>query len=415
MIIVFLLLSLFSNNSISSSEVLHRAGDYRGDYDQNYKTNSLSLDYREKFKKPADLLKNLQHPPLGLPAIPVPSDNLITSSKVDLGKKLFFDRRLSLNNTISCAICHIPEQGFSNNELNTSVGIEGRSMNRNAPTIYNVAYVSKLFHDAREDSLELQIWGPMLASNEMGNPSFSSVINKIKSLKEYDGLFEKAFDGKPPSIITIGQAIASYERLLVSANSNFDRWYYLKDEKALNKKAKLGFKLFTGKAGCAVCHTIGQKYALFTDHKLHNTGIGYQTSVSPEQAKVRVQISPDTYVNVDYDIVRQVEEKLKNDLGLYEITQKPKDLWKYKTPSLRNVALTAPYMHNGSFLRLKEVVNFYNKGGVKNPLLSPLIHPLDLSEDEVEALVSFLENLTGSNVNALVEDAFSIPIGEASN
>lgn len=412
MVIVFLLLFLLSGTTNAQNEVRHKAGDYKENYDQNYQTNSLSLDYREQQKKPANLLENIQNLPLGLPAIPIPSNNPITKNKVDLGKKLFFDRRLSLNNTISCAICHIPEQGFSNNELSVAIGIEGRSMRRNAPTIYNVAYVPKLFHDAREDSLELQIWGPMLASNEMGNPSFSNVINKIKSFKDYNGLFEKAFNGRQASIVTIGQALANYQRLLVSANSNFDQWYYQKNTQALDKKAKLGFRLFVGKANCIACHTIKQEYALFTDHKLHNTGIGYQSSMSPEQTEVKVQISPGVYVDVDYEIIRQVEEKVKNDLGLYEITQKPKDRWKYKTPSLRNVALTAPYMHNGSLFNLKEVVNFYNQGGVKNPLLSPLIRPLNLSNYEVEALVSFLKNLTGSNVNRLIEDAFSVPVGE---
>ncbi len=207
----------------------------------------------------------------------------------------------------------------------------------------------------------------------MGNPSFSSVINKIKNSKDYQGLFKRAFNGKSVSIVTIGQAFASYQRTLISANANFDKWYYGGYQDTMSKQAKLGFELFTGKAGCYNCHSINKKHALLTDNKLHNTGVGYLQSMSIAS----------------------------------EITQNPNDRWKYNTPSLRNINLTAPYMHNGSLLTLKSVVNFYNKGCFQNSLLSPLILPLNLNGDEISALVDFLKNLTGDNVNYLVEDAFS--------
>ena len=259
------------------------SGDSKLGYESNdYKTDSLAIAARKG--QPADLLKSLEEPPLGLPPIPVPEKNPITEKKVGLGKKLFFDRRLSLNDTFSCAMCHIPEQGFTSHEIEKSVGFEGRSGRRNSPTIYNIAYATRLFHDAREYTLENQVWGPLLAHNEMAMTSIGHVVDKIRSIDEYDSLFEEAFDGKQANVTTIGKALASYQRLLVSGNSAFDRFYYNNEEDAISDQAKQGFKLFTGKANCVICHTIDEDYSLFTDNKLHNTGIGYlegvQNSVS---------------------------------------------------------------------------------------------------------------------------------------
>lgn len=163
----------------------------------------------------------------------------VTKAQIKLGRRLFYDRRLSFNETFSCAMCHIPEQGFTSNELSTAVGVEGRSVRRNSPTIYNVAYVSRLFHDARESTLEQQVWGPLLARNEMANPSVGHVIDKIESLAAYDGLFETAFAGKKPGMETIGAALAAYQRSLVSANSPFDRWFYANEPGALSEQQKL--------------------------------------------------------------------------------------------------------------------------------------------------------------------------------
>ena len=154
---------------IAAAPVLAPAapGDYKGGYESSeYHTQSVSLDRRQGQR--ADLMQVLSKPPLGLPPVPVPADNPVTQLKVELGRKLFYDRRLSLNNTISCAMCHIPEQGFTSNEMALAVGIEGRTVRRNAPTVYNSAYLTRLFHDGREHSLEQQVWSPLLANNEMG-------------------------------------------------------------------------------------------------------------------------------------------------------------------------------------------------------------------------------------------------------
>jgi cytochrome c peroxidase len=390
---------------------LSQPGDYKGGYETAaYQTQSQSVTGRAG--KKADLSVYLTRPPLGLPTIPQPKNNPVTKAKVELGRKLFFDRRLSLNDTFSCAMCHIPEQGFTSNELAMAVGLEGRSGRRNSPTVYNAAYLSRLFHDGREETLEQQVWGPLLAANEMANPSVGSVVSKIRMIPEYKGLFEAAFDGKGVSMETLGMAIASYERLIVSGNSAFDRWHYGGESGVMSESAQRGYQLFTGKAGCASCHLIGDKSALFTDDAMHNTGLGFRESMGIKSKKEKVLVAPGVYLDVDRSIIDSVGHPAPADVGLYEITQNPHDRWKYHTPSLRNVALTAPYMHNGAFTTLREVVDFYNDGGVENELLDPLIHPLGLSGTERDDLVAFMESLTGDNVDTIVADAFAAPIGD---
>ena len=389
---------------------LYSPGDNKSNYEHgDYQTHSIALT--DRVGQATNLLKTVKKPPLGLPAVPVPANNPLTKEKISLGRKLFYDRRLSLNNTFSCAMCHVPEQGFTSNEMATAVGIEGRTVRRNSPTLYNIAYARSLFHDSRETTLEQQIWAPLLAHNEMANPSIGYVIEKINNSADYNGLFKEAF-GKEPSMETVGMAIASYERTLNSANSAFDRWYYGKDKQALDAKAQRGFQLFNGKANCSSCHSITRNHALFTDNNNHNTGIGYAEAMGKTDKTQRVQVAPGVYVEVAATVITAVAETKPNDLGRYEVTQKPEDRWKYKTPSLRNVSLTAPYMHNGTFATLQQVVEFYNRGGIANENLDPLIKPLNLTALEIADLTAFLESLTGDNVKELVADAFAAPIGD---
>jgi len=394
-----------------AAQGLSGPGDSKAGYDTDtYVTQSSNLQNRRG--RAADLRHLLNNPPLGLPAVTFSSGNPPTSAQIQLGRRLFYDRRLSLNETFSCAMCHIPEQGFTSNELSTAVGVEGRSVRRNSPTIYNVAYASRLFHDSRESTLEQQIWGPLLARNEMANPSIGHVIDKIKSIPVYEELFETAFAGRKPGMETIGAALAAYQQTLLSANSRFDRWYYADEENALNEEQQSGFRLFTGKAGCVACHLINKQHAIFTDNKNHNTGHGYEASMADTRSRHRVQLAPGQYVDVDQSIIDAISEPRPADLGRYEVTQNPQDRWKYKTPTLRNIELTAPYMHDGRFSTLEEVVRFYNNGGVANSLLSPSISPLGLNDREVLALVAFLRALTGDNVELLVADAFAAPVGD---
>jgi len=384
-------------------------GDVRDGYERaDYQTRSASLQKRRG--QAADLLTVLEMPPLGLPPVPVPRDNPVTADKVRLGRKLFFDRRLSANNTVSCAMCHIAEQGFAQNELKTPVGVEGRSVRRNAPTIYNTAYLERLFHDGREFSLENQVWAPLLANNEMGNVSIGAVIERIRSFADYDELFEQVFE-QAPNLQTIGMALASYERTLVSGDSPFDRWYFGNDQTAIDESAQRGFALFRGKGRCIACHAVAEEYALLTDNNFHNTGIGYYATMRPATTDLDVLLAPGRSEQIETDLLQTTGTDRFGDLGRYEVTGLPADRWRYRTPTLRNVALTAPYMHDGSLSSLRAVVMFYNRGGVPNEVLDPLISPLGLSDTEIEDLLSFLRSLTGSNVDVLVSDAFAAPIG----
>ena len=322
----------------------------------------------------------------------------------ELGRQLFFDRKLSHNGTLSCGMCHIPQQGFTSNQLATAVGIEGRTVKRNTPTLLNVSYLSSLFHDSRESKLEQQIWSPLLAHNEMGNPSIDFVVKSIEANLNYKIAFRKIFE-EGITMRTIGEALAAYQHTLVAADSRADRYLYSGEENALSKSEKNGYELFIGKGRCSACHLIQSDSALFTDELAHNTGVGYQKAMTNNDSFFTAKIAQDIDVSYDVDYVSPSAEPPPSDLGKYEITEVPSDRWKFRTPTLRNVELTAPYMHDGSFQTLGDVVGFYNQGGFNNPLLDSLIKPLSLSETEEEELVSFLRSLTGRHVNSIVDRA----------
>ncbi len=390
---------------------LSQPGDYKEGYEsKSYTTKSLALESRLGVK--ANLLELAQKSVNGLPPLPTPEDNALTQQKIELGRKLFFDRRLSINDTFSCAMCHIPEQGFTSNEISTAVGVEGRSVRRNTPTLYNIGYMTTLFHDGREENLEQQVWSPLLARNEMANPSVGYVMKKIRSFPDYDGLFEQAFDGRKVGMETVGQALASYQRTLIAADSPFDRWLYDNQPNAISAEAKKGFELFDGKAGCSSCHLVQSNQALFTDNQLHNTGLGYRNSIQTQPAAKRITLAPGVFIDVDPEYIATVGEKKPSDVGQYEVTENPADRWKFRTPTLRNIALTAPYMHNGEFGTLQEVLEFYNQGGVPHKLQSPLIRPLGLSQQELNSIEAFLNSLTSNDIDMLVSDAFTAPIGD---
>jgi cytochrome c peroxidase len=332
-------------------------------------------------------------PPLGLPAVPIPPHNPPTAAKVELGRKLFFDRRLSFNGTMSCAMCHVPEQGFTSNALRTPVGNEGASARRNAPGLMNVAYHPRLFHDGRDGALETQVWGPLLAPDEMANPSLGHVLDRLRDLPDYAGLFEAAFAGRGASADTVGAALASFQRTLVSGDSRFDRYRYGGAIDALSAEEKAGLAIFTGKGRCAACHLIGEGDALLSDFRYHNTGIGWLRS--QEGAGVEVELAPGVRARMVAAVVRSIGAAPRSDLGRFEITRDPRERWAYKTPMLREVAATAPYMHDGSMPSLVAVVEYYDRGGAGAPGQSPLIAPLHLSATEKAALVAFLKALSG--------------------
>ena len=342
--------------------------------------------------------------PLGLPTpLPVPETNPLSQEKIDLGRRLFFDRRLSPNNTISCAMCHVPAQGFTVNEARLAVGMHGKTGKRNAPALYNVAYQELLFHDGREFTLEDQIIAPLTQANEMGNPSIGYVVNTIKKLPGYTEAFQAAF-GEAPSVATLGKALASYQRTLVSANSPFDRWYYGREQDTLSEQAKLGFEIFIGKGKCGTCHVFSRDAALFTDHKFRNTGVAHLPLIPPKT--IAVDLGGGLRVNMPRTQLDEVLAQPSKDRGRYEVTRDPQDLWLYKTPSLRNIALTAPYMHNGVLLTLEAVIDYYDRGGSDGPGQDARITPLHLTAVEKDALLAFLHSLTGDNVEQLAEETY---------
>ncbi len=212
-------------------------------------------------------------------------------------------------------------------------------------------------------------------------------------------------------MLNVGMAIASYERVLVSGDSAFDRWRYGGDKNALSESAQRGFEVFLGRGRCVACHSVTEEYALFSDGLFHNTGVGYLATMGPDETRFDVPLAPGRIERVESDLVRTTGTLIFRDLGRYEVTGHPDDRWKYRTPSLRNVALTAPYMHDGSLSTLRDVVLFYNSGGIPNEVLDPRIAPLGLEDSEIEDLLAFLQSLTGSNVDALVADAHAAPIG----
>jgi cytochrome c peroxidase len=337
----------------------------------------------------------------------IPKRSAATEARIALGRKLFFDRRLSFNRTLSCAMCHVPEQGFTQYELRTPVGIEGRFVKRNAPSLYNVGYRKILFHDGREDSLENQVWQPLLKTNEMANPSIGFVLATIRETPDYAGLFEDAFE-QGLTAETVGVALSSYQRGLVAANSPFDRWQFGGEADAIDDAARRGWKQFR-ESGCTSCHTVAGDHAHFTDDGFYDTGVGYARSMGIGQAVGPVRLAPGV------EVVPTVAFELPqaNDLGRYEATGKSADRWLFRVPSLRNVALTAPYMHDGSFPDLASVVTHYDKGGLPHEGLDPRIRPLGLSARQRDELVAFLESLTASNIERLVRDGRSQPIGDS--
>ncbi len=354
---------------------------------------------------------------LGLPSLVLPARASLQPDRIALsalGQKLFFDRRLSFNGTMSCSMCHVPEEGYTSNASRTAVGIEGKSLRRNAPTLLNVAWQKHLFHDGRESNLATQAWLPLLHADEMANPSIGYVLDKIRQLPDYAGEFERVFGGALASMENVGAALAAFETSLVSARSRFDRWRYGGEQSMLSDREIHGYQLFTGKARCSACHLIGEQNALLSDQLFHITGAadgaahGLSNGSANGEANVPSRTTGRTYVvplapgvqttvtDADLAAFASLEQP---DLGRFEITLDPKDRQSFRTPSLRNVARTAPYMHNGGVATLDQVIEFYDRGGGAVLAKSQLLSALGLSPDERQALVAFLQSLDGVDSN----------------
>jgi cytochrome c peroxidase len=325
---------------------------------------------------------------LGLPPLPAPN-----KAQVELGHQLFFDRRLSVNGTLSCAMCHVPAQGFTANELRTSVGMEGVSLRRNAPTLLNVAFVKQLFVDGRAGSLEAQALMPLVHPDEFANPNVTAAMRRIDALATYRVPMQAAFGGGRATPARVASALAAYQRTLIAAESPFDRWRFGGEPDALDATAQRGFALFQN-LGCVACHTVQAQHALFSDGKFHNVGTQAR-SQARQMDPVQVQLVPGVVTQITQQALRRIGVADAPDHGRHEVTGKPHDLRAFRTPTLRNVALTAPYMHDGSLDTLDDVLTHYATGGTpSDPAQDPRIRPFVITAAQRAELIAFLQALT---------------------
>lgn len=338
--------------------------------------------------------------PLGLPRLAIPADNLQTPEKIQLGDQLFNDKRFSSTGEVSCARCHDPANAFTDGPLVTSQGINKLTGTRNAPTIINAAYSRLFFRDGRSPTLEDQVRHPLVNPVEMGLPDHTPVLKVVREDAQYVAAFRKVF-GKEPAQVTmheVQQAIASFERTLLSGDSPFDRFYFGHDTAAISDQAKRGFDVFLTKGRCVSCHTIEQDHALFTDNRFHNIGIG-MNRIQKEMPQLASAFLRAKARGTDVDKALLADPKAA-ELGRFAVTGSLDEIGAFKTPTLRNVAVTAPFMHDGSLKTLRDVVEHFNNGAITkktdpvNDFLSGGIRPLDLSEDEISALIAFMETLT---------------------
>ncbi|CAG0942006.1 Cytochrome c551 peroxidase [Candidatus Brocadiaceae bacterium] len=321
----------------------------------------------------------------------IPEDNPLTKAKIDLGKKLFFDKRLSADDTISCATCHDPGKGFADGKA-IAIGIKERKGTRNSPTVLNAAFFDTQFWDGRVITLEEQAKQPIINPNEMGMPSHDALVGKISNIPEYKTSFKAVFGTDKITIDHIAMAIASFERTLNTFNTPFDR-FIAGEKDAISASAQRGWKLFQGKARCITCHEFNRSYPFFTNNKFHNVGVAMKGKDFGSLARKAASSGADPFV--------LAQEEASAELGRYLVTKEPKDIGAFKTSGLRNIALTAPFMHDGSEPTLESVVEFYNKGGISNPNLDGGIRPLNLSEDEKKDLVEFMKTLTSDDLAGL--------------
>ncbi len=339
-------------------------------------------------------------PPLGLPPVPIPADNPQTPEKIALGKKLFHDKAFSSTGDVSCATCHDAGKVFTDSPLKVSEGIQKKTGTRNAPTVVNSVYFRTFFWDGRAADLEDQAQHPFLNPVEMGLPNHDPILKIVRTKPEYVEAFQKVF-GKAGDAITMKevlQAIGAFERTLVSGNSPFDRYWFGGEKDALTDAQKRGFDLFVNQGRCVSCHRIEQTTALFTDSRFHNVGVGINDIQADVPALADAFLAAKaTLAEVD---VKVLTDKRTSELGRFAITKGFDDLGAFKTPTLRNIAQTGPYMHDGSLKTLKDVVIHYNNGGVTvkdsrvNDFLSGGIRPLNLTDAQIDDLVAFMEALT---------------------
>jgi cytochrome c peroxidase len=301
-------------------------------------------------------LKDEVKVPAGLLPIQWPKDNPYSKAKWELGRTLYYDNRISADSSVSCSSCHSPQFGFTDGQA-VSAGIKHQLGGRSAPTVINRAYSMLQFWDGRALTLEEQAGGPMANPIEMGH-THEGVCQRLAGIPGYRRMFAASFGTEEITIDRVTKAIATFERTVLSGNSPYDK-YKAGDKKALNAAQVHGMDLFFNKAKCDTCH----EGINFTVNAYHNIGIG--------------------------------TDKPEPDPGRFAVTKNPQDWAAFKTPTLREVAHTAPYMHDGRFKTLEEVVDFYDKGGLPNKNLDEAMKPLRLTDQDKKDLVEFLKALSG--------------------
>lgn len=322
---------------------------------------------------------------LGLPTPAFANDDAQRAARVTLGSQIFFDTRLSGDGTISCATCHQPKKAFTDGRA-VARGIQGRTGTRNTPSLWNVSFMTSLFWDGRRTTLEQQARDPLVNPREHGARA-PQLLATIRTDEHYRVEFLNAFGVRADAIELehVGMALAAFQRSLQASDSPFDRHLYRHDKQALDAAAARGLALFRGRAQCASCHLIGERSALFTDQQFHSLGVGLQT-ISRDLPKLATSVAVMSAPELDRAISDNADIAA---LGRYLVTKNPRDIGKFKTPSLRNVALTAPYMHDGSVATLIEAVEFelYYRGIESG-------QPLILTPTEKNDLLAFLRALT---------------------
>jgi len=344
-------------------------------------------------------LQNLKLPqdvtqaPTGLDAVVwaalVPDDNQMTPQRVELGRKLYFDTRLSRDNTVSCATCHDVTRGFTDQRA-TSEGIKGQLGKRNAPTTLNVALLQTFFWDGRSPSLDHQARQPTLNPVEMGMPDEATALKAIRDVPEYQEAFQNAY-GREMNYADVGRAIAAFERTLVFVDSPLRR-FLNGDAVAISAQARAGWELFNGKARCVACHQMNPSNPLGTDNRFHNVGVSARHQNFEDLAQKALQALAAGASEQKLDELAVGTDL--SELGRFMVTHNRSEIGAFRTPLILNVGITAPYMHDGSMATLWDVMDHYNKGGEANPFLDGGIEPLALTEEEIDQVVAFLFTLT---------------------
>jgi cytochrome c peroxidase len=348
-------------------------------------------------KQLAELSKLQQHAPSGVPAgidpafwkVLVPADNQLTPERVALGRKLYFDPRLSKDGTVACATCHDVTRGFTDRRSKAE-GINDQIGQRNAPITLNALFFSTQFWDGRAATLEEQAKLPIVNPIEMGQPDGAAAAKSIASDPQYQSAFKTAY-GRDVNYEDIGRAIAAFERTLVFLDAPFDR-FARGDRDAISSDAIAGFELFMGKARCVSCHQISSSSPIGTDNRFHNIGVSARHQDFEALAKQALgALAKDSSKEALDQLALQTN---LSELGRFVVSRNRSDIGAFKTSQLRNVGVTAPYMHDGSMNTLWDVVDHYNRGGESNPYLDGGIEPLALNETEISQLVAFMFTLT---------------------